>query len=81
MDLSAATATALALLAWAAGYVAAVAFWPFVACRRCSGSGKLRSPFGRAFRACPRCKGTGRRLRLGRRVYNYAARVRRDGSP
>ncbi|MEU0560928.1 hypothetical protein [Dactylosporangium sp. NPDC006015] len=71
---------AAVVFAGAAFYAASCAWWPFKACRRCSGAGKLRSPFGRAFRLCPRCKGTGRRLRLGRVVYNAIARVRRDGT-
>ena len=77
MNLPAATATAVTVLLLLAGYAAAVAFWPFVACRRCDGSGKLRSPFGRAFRPCPRCKGTGRRLRFGRRIHNAVSGARR----
>lgn len=52
-----------------AGYVAVCAFWPFTACRLCSGSGKRRSPSGKAFRICPRCKGSARRLRTGRRAW------------
>lgn len=50
-------------------YTAACAFWPYMACRRCKGAGKRRSPSGKAWRPCPRCVGTGRRVRLGRRVY------------
>lgn len=76
MDLTAATALALVAVAWVAGYSAACAFWPFTACRRCKGAGRLTSPFGRAFRLCPRCNASGRRLRLGRRVYTYATRTR-----
>lgn len=56
---------ALALLV-VAGYVLACAVWPFASCGRCSGSGKKRSPTGRAWRACGRCGGSGRRVRLGR---------------
>lgn len=74
MDLTAATATVLTLAAWAAGYAAACAFWPFTACSRCKGAGKLRSPSGRAFRLCPRCKASGRRLRLGRRLFTHVTR-------
>ncbi|MEV4511361.1 hypothetical protein AB0K00_20590 [Dactylosporangium sp. NPDC049525] len=70
----------LFLLILAAGYAASCAWWPFAACRRCSGTAKLRSPFGRAFRLCPRCKGTGRRLRLGRAFYNAITHVHRDGT-
>jgi hypothetical protein len=62
---------ALGVLAWLAGYLGvACRWWPYTACRRCSGAGKLRSPSGRAWRACPRCKGTGARLRTGRRLLN-----------
>ncbi len=62
---------ALLLLGGAAAllYLAACTWWPFATCRRCSGTGKFRSPSGRAWRPCGRCQGTGRRVRLGRRVY------------
>lgn len=63
------TTVLLLALGAAAAYIAACAFWPFRACRRCSGTGKHRSPSGKAWRPCPRCVGTGRRVRLGRRVY------------
>lgn len=63
------TATAAVLL-WAAGYLAACWLFPFAACRRCDGSGKKRSPSGRAWRRCKRCKGTGARLRIGRKITN-----------
>jgi len=56
---------------WLAGYVIACAIWPFRVCRRCDGSGKRRSPSGRAWRKCRRCKGVGARLRFGRHAYNY----------
>ena len=62
-------AVALVAVVLAAGYVLAVAVWPFTAHRRCNGSGKLRSPGGRSWRRCPGCGGTGRKLRLGRRVF------------
>lgn len=58
-------------LVWAGGYVVACAIWPFGDCSRCGGSGKRRSPSGRAFRRCPKCSGTGARLRVGNRIYNY----------
>ena len=44
--------------------------WPFGNCRKCHGSGKRRSPFGRSFGLCRRCGGDGRRLRIGRRTIN-----------
>ena len=55
-------------------YVAACAFWPFMACRRCHGTGKRRSPSGQAWRSCRRCAGSGRRVRFGRRVYEFLTR-------
>ncbi|WP_407566792.1 hypothetical protein [Polymorphospora sp. A560] len=62
------------------GYTVACSVWPFKACRRCTGTGRRRSPSGRAFRECRRCDGTGRRLRAGRRIYNRINQVRRDGT-
>jgi hypothetical protein len=71
------TALLLAALAVTACYVGACVIWPFRACRRCDGNGKIRSPSGRAWRTCPRCKGSGGRLRLGHHVWNHL-RDRRD---
>jgi hypothetical protein len=52
-------------------YALTCRIWPYAACRRCRGEGKLRSPFGGgAWRRCPRCKATGARLRLGRRAWS-----------
>lgn len=79
MDLETATVAVVAVVVWVAGYCAACAFWPFAACGRCKGAGKLRSPSGRAFRLCPRCKASGRRLRLGRRIYVHVVQMRREG--
>lgn len=69
-----------AVLVWAVGYVVACAVWPFRACRRCDGSGKRRSPSGKAWRPCRRCRGGGARLRFGRRAWNYARRLHREGA-
>jgi hypothetical protein len=74
------TVAIAALLGWAAVYACACYVWPFKACRKCGGSGRLKSPSGRAFRLCPRCKHTGRRLRFGRRVWNYVQRTRKEGT-
>jgi hypothetical protein len=52
------------------GYLLGCWLWPFGNCRRCSGTGKRRSPFSRSFGLCRRCHGDGRRLRVGRRVIN-----------
>lgn len=56
-------------------YALACRIWPFAACRRCTGSGKRRSPSGKAWRDCPRCKGTGKRLRIGWRIANHASKT------
>lgn len=56
-------------------YITACAVWPFVSCRRCKGTGKLRSPGGRAWRPCPRCEGSGRRVRVGRYLYEVFNRT------
>jgi hypothetical protein len=62
----------LALIVVTLGYLLACWLWPFVACRRCKGSGKRRALFGgRAFGICRRCDGTGRQLRPGRHAINY----------
>jgi hypothetical protein len=62
----------LAALGYAAFYLALCAGYPFGNCRRCKGSGKRHNPFfGGGHRLCNRCAGTGRRVRLGRRVYEY----------
>lgn len=63
----------LGAVVWAVGYFVACRIWPFAACLRCSGSGRRRSPSGRAWRPCRRCKGSGTRLRTGRRVWNWLA--------
>lgn len=54
--------------------------WPFGACRKCQGSGKRRSPFGRAFGICRRCHGDGRRLRTGRRIINSLRELHDKGT-
>lgn len=55
-----------------AAYVALAAFWPYVRCPRCKGTGKRRAPLGGGWRDCPRCDGRGRAVRLGRRLYESA---------
>jgi DnaJ-class molecular chaperone len=62
------TLVILALLA-SLGYAVACTVWPYTRCPRCAGSGKRRSPSGKAWRPCRSCSGTGRRVRLGRRIY------------
>ena len=58
-------------LLWSGGYVVACWIWPFAACRKCDGSGKFRSPSGRAWRLCRRCKGSGKRVRYGVRIAEW----------
>jgi hypothetical protein len=62
----------LILAAVTLGYLLACWLYPFIACRRCRGTGKRRSLFGgHTFGLCRRCDGTGRQLRPGRRALNY----------
>lgn len=64
-------------------YTAACAASPFGRCWHCRGFGfKLKQSHltGRLRRGrdCRWCNGTGRRLRLGRRLYNFLADIGRD---
>lgn len=70
-----------------AGFVAVVSLivsfishvrWPRAKCRKCKGTGKFRSPTGKAWRRCPRCKGSQDRRRLGRRIYNHYTKGTKD---
>jgi hypothetical protein len=66
-------------------YAALCAASPYGACRKCQGWGaKLHvSRFSgriKRGRTCRRCRGYGYRLRIGRRLYNTAARLRRNGT-
>ena len=54
--------------------------WPFRTCHRCAGTGRRRSPTGRAVRLCRSCRGTGLRLRAGRWIYNHLTRIRREAN-
>jgi hypothetical protein len=62
------------------GYGLGCWLWPFAACTRCKGSGKRRSPFGRAFGDCRRCDGTGKSLRIGRRIINSLRELHDKGT-
>jgi hypothetical protein len=70
------TASALllitAVVVLGGGYLLTCRIWPFRACGRCKGLGRLHAPNGKAWRDCPRCKGTGRRL------WNHAERAKRN---
>lgn len=71
---------ALAGAGWLLSYAVACWIWPFRNCRRCSGTARIKSPTGRAFRPCRRCQASGRRLRAGRWVFNYFYGKRKDAS-
>jgi hypothetical protein len=70
----------LALIVVTVGYLFGCWIWPFGACGRCKGTGKRRSPFGRAFGLCRRCDGTGRTLRIGRRILNALRQLHDKGT-
>ncbi|MFE2758505.1 hypothetical protein [Streptomyces halstedii] len=65
-------------------YASLCAASPFGNCRKCRGFGHAITTDrkGRAKRGkdCRRCKATGKRIRIGRHVYNVAARLHRDGT-
>jgi hypothetical protein len=63
------------------GYLLLCWIWPFTACRRCNGTGRQRSPLGRALRICRHCHGTGLRLRPARRLWNLLRHTRRPDRP
>lgn len=55
-------------------YCSSCLFWPYGKCLRCDGGGKKKAMWGGGFRMCGRCSGGGRRLRIGRRIFNYLSR-------
>jgi DnaJ-class molecular chaperone len=77
-DTDGTTVLTLVLLVVTLGYSVTCAIWPFKACRRCAGTGRLRPRLMRVIRLCPRCRGTGLRIRLGRHAWNNARRLHRD---
>jgi hypothetical protein len=60
-----------AVAAAASCYAVSCWWWPWAACRRCKGNGRLSRRDGKVWRPCRRCGTTGRRLRAGRRLYHY----------
>lgn len=66
---------ALALLAFIGWRLVLIALVPYGPHWHCKGTGKHFH--GKHFRPCRGCKGTGRRLRLGRRLWNWS-RPRHD---
>ena len=65
---------ALAFIAWR---LLAIWLFPYAPCRHCRGSGKHRS--GKYWRPCRHCRGTSRRIRLGRRIWNWTRTTQRRG--
>ena len=45
--------------------------WPLTRCVKCDGKGKFARPDGRVWRECRRCKGSGKRIRVGRKAFNW----------
>jgi len=74
------TPATLALLVIVAtvGYAVACAVWPLTAHGRCNGTGKRRSPSGKAWRTCRGCGGSGRKVRLGRKAWSFVNNTRGD---
>jgi hypothetical protein len=63
---------------WLVGYLIACAVWPYRRCGRCQGTGRRRSPSGRAWRPCRRCEGRGHAIRAGRYLAEWFNTGRRD---
>lgn len=65
-------------------YAALCAVSPFGDCRKCRGLGFQlktdRRGKPRRGRDCRRCDGHGKRIRIGRLLYNRAARLHHDGT-
>jgi hypothetical protein len=72
----------LATLGYTAFYIAMCAISPWGVCkrRRCHGGRIYSRVFSKTFRDCPRCNGTGRRIRIGRRVYEYLRSEHKAGT-
>ncbi len=60
---------ALAAVGFLGWRLLAIWIFPYAPCRHCRGTGKPRS--GQYWRPCSRCQGTGRRIRLGRRIWDW----------
>ncbi|MFU0439537.1 hypothetical protein ACLZH7_13980 [Streptomyces sp. BG2AG] len=76
-------ASALLLLV-TLSYSGLCAVSPFGDCRKCRGWGFAtktdRKGHAKRGKDCRRCKATGKRIRIGRHLYNVAARLHRDGT-
>ena len=63
-----------------AGYAALCWLLPFARCRWCKKTGIRPRLITRRLTVCRRCKGSGLRLRIGRAVFNYLARIHADAT-
>lgn len=72
-------ACVLAAIGGLAAYPLSCWLWPYTRCGRCKGSGKKARKDGRVWRNCRRCRGDGKRLRIGRQLFNWAARKYKAG--
>ncbi|MEC4014936.1 hypothetical protein [Streptomyces sp. H27-D2] len=76
-------ASALILL-FTLGYGALCASSPFGNCRKCRGFGYQLTTDRRGRlkpgKTCRRCHGDRKRIRVGRHLFNLAARIHRDGT-
>ncbi|MEU4420630.1 hypothetical protein AB0F81_08390 [Actinoplanes sp. NPDC024001] len=72
----------LIALGYTALYALGCMIFPFGRCRRhrCE-KGRIYSRLSRkVFRDCPRCEGTGKRVRIGRRIYEYLRSEQKAGN-
>ncbi|GGK09562.1 hypothetical protein GCM10010123_44310 [Pilimelia anulata] len=72
----------LALIATMIATAYGLACWllPFGTCRACRGAGARPHRLTGRLRPCRRCRSSGMRLRVGRAVWNHAARIHRDAT-
>ncbi len=63
----------------AAVYAGLCALAPLTRCGHCAGTGTRRTALLRRIAPCRACH-AGRRIRLGRRLYNHLAHLRREGT-
>ncbi len=74
--------TTLYAVTAAALTIYALACWiaPFGRCQTCKGTGSRQTFLTQRHRPCRWCRGSGLRLRIGRRLYNFAARIHHDAT-
>ncbi|WP_433792135.1 hypothetical protein [Actinoplanes sp. CA-252034] len=72
----------LTAVGYAAFYAVNCAIFPFGRCRRsrCEGGRVYSRANRKVFRECRRCEGTGKRVRIGRRLYEYLRSEQKAGN-